>query len=61
MENFDIVSMLPVLLVALILFIVTARYPETNLVNVDAREIAIKGTSLFWREDAAGKSCSHGR
>jgi uncharacterized membrane protein YqiK len=42
MENFDVVSMLPMLLGILVLFIVLVVILRRILVNVDAREIAIK-------------------
>src|SRR6266850_7955233 len=42
MQNFDIVSMLPMLLGVLVLFIVLVVILRRILVNVDAREIAIK-------------------
>jgi uncharacterized membrane protein YqiK len=55
MENFDIVSMLPVLLVALVLFIVLLVILRRILVNVDAREIAIKERRYFGAKMPPGR------
>jgi uncharacterized membrane protein YqiK len=55
MENFDIVSMLPVFLVALVLFIVLLVILRRILVNVDAREIAIKERRYFGAKMPPGR------
>src|SRR5437667_6572639 len=47
MQNFDILSMLPLLLGALVLLIVLLIILKRILVNVDAREIAIKERRYF--------------
>lgn len=55
MENFDIVSVLPLLLVALVLFIVLVVILRRILVNVDAREIAIKERRYFGAKMPPGR------
>jgi uncharacterized membrane protein YqiK len=55
MENFDIVSVLPLLLVALVLFIVLLIILRRILVNVDAREIAIKERRYFGAKMPPGR------
>ena len=55
MENFDIVSMLPLLLVALVIFIVLLVILKRILVNVDAREIAIKERRYFGAKMPPGR------
>jgi uncharacterized membrane protein YqiK len=55
MENFDIVSMLPLLLVALVLLIVLLVILKRILVNVDAREIAIKERRYFGAKMPPGR------
>jgi len=55
MENFDIVSVLPVLLVALVLLIVLLVILKRILVNVDAREIAIKERRYFGAKMPPGR------
>jgi uncharacterized membrane protein YqiK len=55
MENFDIVSVLPLLLVALILLIVLLVILRRILVNVDAREIAIKERRYFGAKMPPGR------
>lgn len=55
MENFDIVSMLPLLLVALVLLIVLLIILRRILVNVDAREIAIKERRYFGAKMPPGR------
>ncbi len=47
MENLDIISLLPVLLIALALLILLVIILRRILVNVDAREIAIKERRYF--------------
>src|SRR6266545_821651 len=55
MENLDIVSVLPVLLVALVLLIVLLIILRRILVNVDAREIAIKERRYFGAKMPPGR------
>src|SRR5713101_1232819 len=55
MENLDIVSLLPVLLIALVLFIVLLIILRRILVNVDAREIAIKERRYFGAKMPPGR------
>jgi uncharacterized membrane protein YqiK len=55
MENFDIVSVLPLLLVALVLLIVLLIILRRILVNVDAREIAIKERRYFGAKMPPGR------
>jgi len=55
MENLDIVSLLPVLLIALALFIVLLIILRRILVNVDAREIAIKERRYFGAKMPPGR------
>jgi uncharacterized membrane protein YqiK len=55
MQNFDIVSVLPLLLVALILLIVLLVILRRILVNVDAREIAIKERRYFGAKMPPGR------
>jgi len=55
MENFDIVSVLPLLLVALVLLIVLLVILRRILVNVDAREIAIKERRYFGAKMPPGR------
>jgi uncharacterized membrane protein YqiK len=55
MENFDIVSVLPLLLVALVLLIVLFIILRRILVNVDAREIAIKERRYFGAKMPPGR------
>ena len=55
MENFDIVSMLPLLLVVLVLLIVLLIILRRVLVNVDAREIAIKERRYFGAKMPPGR------
>src|SRR6266581_1672503 len=55
MENLDIVSLLPVLLIALALLIVLLIILRRILVNVDAREIAIKERRYFGAKMPPGR------
>src|SRR2546426_3765511 len=55
MEKLDIVSLLPVLLIALVLFIVLLIILRRILVNVDAREIAIKERRYFGAKMPPGR------
>jgi uncharacterized membrane protein YqiK len=55
MENFDPVSMLPLFLVALVLLIVLLVVLKRILVNVDAREIAIKERRYFGAKMPPGR------
>jgi uncharacterized membrane protein YqiK len=55
MENFDIVSMLPLLFVALFALIVLLIILKRILVNVDAREIAIKERRYFGAKMPPGR------
>jgi uncharacterized membrane protein YqiK len=55
MENFDIVSVLPLLLVALVILIVLLVILRRILVNVDAREIAIKERRYFGAKMPPGR------
>jgi len=55
MENFDIVSVLPLLLVVLVLLIVLLIILRRILVNVDAREIAIKERRYFGAKMPPGR------
>ncbi len=55
MEKFDVVSVLPVLLVALVLLIVLLIILRRILVNVDAREIAIKERRYFGAKMPPGR------
>jgi len=55
MENFDIVSTLPLLLVVLVLLIVLRVILRRMLVNVDAREIAIKERRYFGAKMPPGR------
>ena len=55
MERFDIVSVLPLLLVALVLLIVLLIILRRILVNVDAREIAIKERRYFGAKMPPGR------
>ena len=55
MENLDIVSMLPLLLVALVLLIVLLIILKRILVNVGAREIAIKERRYFGAKMPPGR------
>jgi uncharacterized membrane protein YqiK len=55
MQNFDIVSVLPLLLVALVLLIVLLIILRRILVNVDAREIAIKERRYFGAKMPPGR------
>jgi uncharacterized membrane protein YqiK len=55
MENVDIVSLLPVLLIALALLIVLLIILRRILVNVDAREIAIKERRYFGAKMPPGR------
>jgi uncharacterized membrane protein YqiK len=55
MQNPDIVSMLPLLLIALVLFIVLLVILKRILVNVDAREIAIKERRYFGAKMPPGR------
>ena len=55
MENFDIVSVLPLVLVALVLLIVLVVILRRILVNVDAREIAIKERRYFGAKMPPGR------
>jgi uncharacterized membrane protein YqiK len=55
MENLDIVSLLPVMLVAFVLLIVLLVILRRILVNVDAREIAIKERRYFGAKMPPGR------
>src|SRR6266513_6045349 len=55
MQNFDILSMLPVLLGVLVLLIVLLIILKRILVNVDAREIAIKELRYFGAKMPPGR------
>lgn len=55
MENLDIVSLLPVLLVAFVLLIALLIILRRILVNVDAREIAIKERRYFGAKMPPGR------
>ena len=55
MQNFDILSMLPLLLGALVLLIVLLIILKRILVNVDAREIAIKERRYFGAKMPPGR------
>src|ERR1044072_6628740 len=55
MDNFDIVSVLPILLGALVAFIVLVVVLRRILVNVDAREIAIKERRYFGAKMPPGR------
>jgi uncharacterized membrane protein YqiK len=55
MENLDIVTLLPVLLIALALLIVLIIILRRILVNVDAREIAIKERRYFGAKMPPGR------
>ena len=55
MQNFDIVSALPLLLLALVLLIVLLVILRRILVNVDAREIAIKERRYFGAKMPPGR------
>ncbi len=55
MQNFDILSMLPVLLGVLVLLIVLLVILKRILVNVDAREIAIKERRYFGAKMPPGR------
>ena len=55
MQNFDILSMLPVLLGVLVLLIVLLIILKRILVNVDAREIAIKERRYFGAKMPPGR------
>src|SRR6266576_3684605 len=55
MQNFDILSMLPVLLGILVLLIVLLVILKRILVNVDAREIAIKERRYFGAKMPPGR------
>src|SRR5438309_6759943 len=55
MQNFDIISMLPLLLGALVLLIVLLIILKRILVNVDAREIAIKERRYFGAKMPPGR------
>src|SRR5947208_2486866 len=55
MQNFDILSMLPVLLGVLVLLIVLLIIIKRILVNVDAREIAIKERRYFGAKMPPGR------
>ncbi len=55
MQNLDIISVLPLLLVALVLLIVLLIILKRILVNVDAREIAIKERRYFGAKMPPGR------
>src|SRR6476620_1533464 len=55
MDKFDIVSLLPLLFGALVLFIVLVVILKRILVNVDAREIAIKERRYFGAKMPPGR------
>src|SRR6185295_13339812 len=55
MENLDIVSLLPVLLLALVILIVLVIILKRIAVNVDAREIAIKERRYFGAKMPPGR------
>ena len=55
MQNFDIVSVLPLLLVVLVILIVLLVIFRRILVNVDAREIAIKERRYFGAKMPPGR------
>src|SRR6186997_852077 len=55
MQNLDLVSLLPVLLAALVLLIVLIVILRRILVNVDAREIAIKERRYFGAKMPPGR------
>jgi len=55
MDNLDLVTLLPVLLGALVLLIVVLIILRRILVNVDAREIAIKERRYFGAKMPPGR------
>src|SRR5258706_7096361 len=55
MNNIDILSILPVLIIAFVLFIVLVIILKRILVNVDAREIAIKERRYFGAKMPPGR------
>ena len=55
MNNIDIVSILPVLIIAFVLFIVLVVILRRIFVNVGAREIAIKERRYFGRRMPPGR------
>jgi uncharacterized membrane protein YqiK len=55
MQNFDIVSLLPILLIALAILIVLVIIIKRIAVNVDAREIAIKERRYFGAKMPPGR------